>query len=55
MADDYFKKRPYDSKIGALCSDQSKPIRSRNTLMEKEIELKEKYPDTTKVPRPPQW
>ncbi|XP_045465415.1 pyridoxine/pyridoxamine 5'-phosphate oxidase-like isoform X2 [Harmonia axyridis] len=55
VADDYFKKRPYDSKIGALCSDQSKPIRSRNTLMEKEIELKEKYPDTTKVPRPPQW
>lgn len=55
VADDYFKKRPYDSKIGALCSNQSEPIESRDVLMNREKELKEKYPNGGDVPRPPQW
>ncbi|XP_044757907.1 pyridoxine/pyridoxamine 5'-phosphate oxidase isoform X2 [Coccinella septempunctata] len=55
VADDYFKKRPYESKIGALCSDQSQPIKNRNVLMDKEKELKAKYPNNCDVPRPPQW
>jgi pyridoxamine 5'-phosphate oxidase len=53
-ADQYFKSRPYQSQIGALCSDQSKPIKNRNVLAEKERELKGVYGEG-EVPRPPQW
>ncbi|KAK9883609.1 hypothetical protein WA026_001784 [Henosepilachna vigintioctopunctata] len=55
VADNYFRRRPYDSKIGALCSDQSKTIKDRNILTDKEKELKDKYPSNSDVPRPPQW
>ncbi|KAL3270576.1 hypothetical protein HHI36_021113 [Cryptolaemus montrouzieri] len=55
VADDYFKKRPYDSKIGALCSNQSQPIENRDVLMNKEKELKAKYPMSDDVPRPEKW
>nr|XP_022903068.1 pyridoxine/pyridoxamine 5'-phosphate oxidase-like isoform X1 [Onthophagus taurus] len=54
IADEYFKTRPYDSQIGALCSDQSKPIEGRHVLFEREIELKQKYGEG-QVPRPEQW
>lgn len=53
-ADQYFKSRPYQSQIGALCSDQSKPIKDRNVLADKERELKGVYGEG-EVPRPPQW
>ncbi|KAJ8947953.1 hypothetical protein NQ318_021050 [Aromia moschata] len=51
-ADNYFSKRPYQSQIGALCSDQSKPISGRDVLAAKERELKSKYSEG-QVPRPP--
>lgn len=54
-ADEYFRKRPYQSKIGALCSDQSKPIPNRFALAVKEAELRERHPMNEEVPRPPMW
>lgn len=53
-AEDYFGRRPYQSQIGALCSDQSKVIESRNKLSEKEIQLKSKYKEG-EVPKPEFW
>jgi len=53
-ADHYFNSRPYQSQIGALCSDQSKPIEGREVLANKERELKRQYGEGD-VPRPPQW
>ncbi|XP_050310537.1 pyridoxine-5'-phosphate oxidase [Anthonomus grandis grandis] len=53
-ADEYFSKRPYTSQIGALCSDQSKPVANRAVLEAKEKELKAKYKEG-EVPRPPLW
>lgn len=54
IADDYFSKRPYKSQIGALCSDQSKPIDGRHVLEESEKQLRSKYGEG-EVPRPPLW
>lgn len=54
MADKYFQSRPYQSQIGSLCSDQSKPIKGREVLAAKEMELKAKYKEG-EVPRPPLW
>lgn len=54
VADDYFSKRPYGSQIGALCSNQSKPIEGRHVLEQYENELRSKYPES-QVPRPPLW
>lgn len=54
VADDYFSKRPYKSQIGALCSNQSKPIEGRHILEESEKDLKIKYGEG-EVPRPPLW
>ena len=52
-ADDYFKTRPYQSQIGALCSNQSAPIESRDVLFERERELKDLHKE--QVPRPELW
>ncbi|XP_066245620.1 pyridoxine/pyridoxamine 5'-phosphate oxidase-like isoform X2 [Euwallacea similis] len=54
VADTYFKSRPHQSQIGALCSDQSKPIFDRDVLTEKEEVLKAIYKEG-EVPRPPLW
>jgi len=53
-ADEYFRRRPYKSQIGSLCSDQSKPVASRDVLIAKADELRGKYKEN-EVPRPPQW
>lgn len=53
-ADIYFSKRPYRSQIGALCSDQSKPIGSRDQLLEVARKLRETYSEGN-VPRPKFW
>ena len=52
-SDDYFNSRPYESRIGAWCSPQSKVIESRDVLENKFEELKKKYPND--VPRPQNW
>lgn len=52
-SDDYFNSRPYESRIGAWCSPQSKVIVSREVFENKILELKKKYPN--EVPRPENW
>ncbi len=52
-SDNYFNSRPYDSKIGAIASNQSSPLSSKKEIESKIIELKAKYPDNP--PRPLDW
>tara|TARA_B100000686_G_scaffold4349_1_gene4369 strand:- start:1125 stop:1709 length:585 start_codon:yes stop_codon:yes gene_type:complete len=54
-ADKYFNSRPYESKIGAWASDQSKIMNKREDLLKKIDEFKNKYKATDKVPRPKHW
>ena len=52
----YFKSRPFGSQIGAAVSEQSKVVKDRSVLTDRERELKTKYEDG-KVPmeRPECW
>ena len=54
-ADHYFNSRPYESRIGAWASDQSKVLNKREDFLKKIDEFKNKYKDTNKVPRPKHW
>ena len=54
-ADAYFNSRPYESRIGAWASDQSKVMKKREELLNKIEEFKKKYKDEKNVPRPPYW
>ena len=54
-ADTYFNSRPYESKIGAWASDQSKVMKKREDFLKKIEELKKKYKDKEKIPRPKNW
>ena len=54
-ADEYFNSRPYISRIGAWSSNQSKPMETRDSFLNKVEEYKNKYPDQNKVPRPNHW
>ncbi|MBX3044426.1 MAG: pyridoxamine 5'-phosphate oxidase [Candidatus Kapabacteria bacterium] len=49
----YFSKRPYTSRLGAWASEQSKPLKSRFTLIRKVAGLMLKYP--VNVPLPDFW
>ena len=53
-SDDYFAVRPYQSQIGALASEQSSVVDSREVLEARFEELKKKYPEGS-VPRPDFW
>ncbi len=52
-ADRYFQRRARMSQIGAWASQQSRPLESREKLMEATAEIEEKFPE--EVPRPPYW
>jgi pyridoxamine 5'-phosphate oxidase len=52
-ADAYFHSRSHKSQIGALASQQSRPLASREALEAKAHELEETYPG--EVPRPGYW
>ena len=52
-SDDYFKSRPFESRIGAFASKQSNEIPSREFLEQKVKELNEQF--KSEVPRPENW
>jgi pyridoxamine 5'-phosphate oxidase len=54
-ADLYFNSRPYESRISAWASDQSKPMKERSELLKKIEDFKKKYKNRSNVPRPPYW
>ena len=54
-ADLYFKSRPYESRINAWASDQSKPMNERSEFLKKIEDFKKKYENEKNVPRPPYW
>ena len=54
-ADKYFNSRPYESRIGAWASDQSKVMNKREDFLKKIIEFKNKYKDDKNLPRPKHW
>ena len=54
-ADLYFNTRPYESRIGAWASDQSRLMKDRKELLNKIADFKKKYSDEKKVPRPKHW
>lgn len=53
-SDDYFNSRPFESRIGAIASNQSKIIESRKELDNNYEMLLKKY-STKNVPRPVHW
>jgi pyridoxamine 5'-phosphate oxidase len=52
-ADEYFHSRSRGSQIGALASQQSRPLASREELEAKAAELAERFPG--EIPRPDYW
>ncbi len=54
-ADNYYKSRPYDSRIGAWASQQSQILKSREELLSEIEKFKKKYPNEENVPRPKYW
>ncbi len=53
-SDLYFESRPYESRLGAWTSEQSKVIDGRHILDTRFEEFSKKYADGY-VPRPPHW
>ena len=54
-ADTYFKSRPYESRISAWASDQSKVMNTKEEFLKKIDEIKKKYKDKNNLPRPMFW
>ena len=54
-ADLYFNSRPYESRIGAWASDQSKVMNKREDFLKKIDQFKKKYKDKENLPRPKHW
>lgn len=50
----YFNKRPRESQLGALVSDQSEPIESREALEAKLISLVKQF-EGQEIPKPKNW
>ncbi len=53
-ADIYYNSRHPQSRLGAWASDQSRPLKDRQTLVDKLTHFEEKY-GTENIPRPPHW
>lgn len=54
MADAYFASRHPDSRLGSAASDQSRPLDTRRTYLDRVEALRARYPYGD-VPRPPHW
>ncbi len=54
-ADKYYNSRPYESRIGAWASDQSKVMNKREELLKKIDEFRKKFEDKNNLPRPKNW
>ena len=54
LSDGYFESRPHGSKLGAIVSDQSEVVPSREYLEGKLMALEQKF-DGAEVPRPEYW
>ncbi len=54
-ADDYYKTRAYESRIGAWASKQSSILKSRDELLNSLENFKNKYNNKDSVPRPNHW
>ena len=54
MADAYFASRHPDSRLGSAASDQSRPLDSRKTYLERVEALRADHP-SGEVPRPAHW
>ena len=52
-SDEYFKSRPYTSRIGAWASEQSSVIAGKSVLVARAATVGLKHPIS--VPRPPHW
>lgn len=52
-SEEYFRTRPYESRLGAWASKQSRPLASRFALLREVAGLMLKYPKN--VPLPPNW
>lgn len=52
-SEEYFKTRPYTSRLGAWASKQSEPLKTRFTLIREVAKIMSKYP--LEVPLPPFW
>lgn len=54
LSDGYFETRPRGSQLGAIVSNQSEPIESRDLLEEKLKQLEAQY-EGMDIPRPKYW
>ncbi|MAO15519.1 pyridoxamine 5'-phosphate oxidase [Muricauda ruestringensis] len=54
LSDGYFESRPHGSQLGAVVSDQSEVVPSREYLEDKLMDLEQKY-NNKEVPRPEYW
>ncbi|MCH4553337.1 pyridoxamine 5'-phosphate oxidase [Aestuariibaculum lutulentum] len=54
LSDGYFESRPRGSQLGAIASDQSKVIESREALESKLQALEQEY-EGKEIPRPEHW
>jgi pyridoxamine 5'-phosphate oxidase len=52
---DYWRHRPRGSQLGAWASHQSRPIASREALMDQLADVTQRFADLDEVPVPPNW
>ena len=54
-SDAYFSTRPWESRLGAWASPQSRPLPDRASLDQRLREVEQRFPDGEEVPRPDHW